>query len=129
VSEDPGGIIPFDLTVPTKLLAPEYSPLQHFRDTPVGRSQGERARLEREARYAGLTAALAQAIDAWGALYDRLEDNIVATSVLLIHKPSIDSDDRPIVCTHCEQYNGYEDVEPVDWPCVTYTAVESAVGA
>lgn len=107
------GIEPYDLVPPVHLLV------------PITGRQAELA-AQRERERTAMLEALARAGRAWEALWDQTEQNVVATSVLLIHRP-IGYDERQAVCAHCEQYNGYEDTEPVPWPCATYTAVLEAV--
>jgi hypothetical protein len=119
------GIEPYDPTTPVHLLV---SITETFvgHDTAEWRARRERREAERTQQEAAATMALVRAMDRWEDLWDSMAENLVATSVLLIHKPVVDIDHR-VVCTHCEQHNGYEDTEPVPWPCSTYAAVLEAV--
>lgn len=115
---------PYDLRSPVHLLVPLMEPFMDYNSAAWHERQA-RIQAERERLEAAALTALAQAMDRWEDLWDDMAENVVATSVLLIHKPVVDDATR-VVCTHCEQHNGYEDTEPVDWPCLTYSAIADA---
>lgn len=116
-----------DLVAPVHLLAPITAPTLDY-GSPQWEARRAKIEAEREEREQALTLKLIHATQTWEATWDRVEQNLVATSVLLIHKPHIigHSMDRALGCIHCEQHNGYEDTEPVPWPCPTYNAVAHA---
>ena len=101
------GIEPFDLRSPVHLLVPIMEPFMDY-DSAAWHERRARLQEEHERLEAAATVALAQAMDRWEDLWDVMAENVVATSVLLIHKPVVDDATR-VVCTHCEQHNGYED--------------------
>lgn len=117
-------IEPSDLRSPVHLLVPIMEPFMDY-DSAAWHERQARIQAERERLEAAAAVALAQATDRWEDLWDAMAENVVATSVLLIHKPVVDGATR-VVCTHCEQHNGYEDTEAMEWPCPTYAAVNDA---
>lgn len=125
MTPEPEGIAPYDLVLPSRLLVPDHSVLRNM-NTPEAQARFAQAAAERQAQHEALVAAVARAMKDWEELWDRVEENVIATSVLLIHKPTTDADYRPVVCTHCQQSAGCEDTEPADWPCTTYQAVVRA---
>lgn len=124
------GIEPYDLVAPVHLLLPISEPTLDY-GSPQWEARQAHLAAEREALEQVLSLKLIRAMQAWEGVWDRVEQNVVATSVLLIHKPHIIgySTNRALGCIHCEQYNGYEDTEPMPWPCPTYAAVAQAAGA
>jgi hypothetical protein len=117
-----GGLIPYDLHAPAQLLIPRYHPFIDA-STPEGRAELARRRAEAEAEAARVQAATATARAGWAAARERLAGNVPAVLVLDLHRPEPGYDGP--ACAGC-MTSGYEEAEPVPWPCDTYQAVTSA---
>lgn len=121
------GIPAFDLVAPTNLLVSTWQPLlaRHLQ-LPAGFdvANAQREAREREERVArDLAAAEAE----WQSFRDRNADNPIAVAALDIHQPEAGYDS--VVCSACEEHNGYEDTRQVEWQCVTYRAMQEAARA
>jgi len=124
---EPTGIPAFDLTAPTNLLVPTWDKtLQHALRMPTGFDEAK-ARREAQERQARVERELAEARDEWRQYFDRHYANRLARAAFDIHQPEARYD--CVVCSECEEHNGYEDTQQVAWPCRTYAAMKEAADA
>ncbi len=59
----------------------------------------------------------------WRMLRSAYTGNPAVGVVLELHGPDWGPYAENVVCDHCVEFNGYEDVQGVEWPCPTYAAV------
>jgi hypothetical protein len=86
-------------------------------------SEESRARYQEHERDRKLKMELAvgEAMLEWRDLYQRTND--VGKAVLDEHEP--EEGYSTAVCAHCVEFNDYEDIQNVEWPCVTFLAVKN----
>jgi hypothetical protein len=122
---DPTGLRGYDLIAPEKLLAPAWTPLRHQgRPSAAEQIAARRAARERPERVA---RELAAAEEEWRQYFDRHYANRTARAAFDVHRPDAGYD--TVVCSECEEHNGYEDTQQVAWPCRTYAAMKAAADA
>lgn len=114
----PAGIPLYDASIPAALIPP-YSPMRDLLRHPDQRRAAEEATAR---RIAAATAAYDTALADWRAVHDQHADSPALAAVLDLHRPALDH--QGATCATCVQHDGYEDVEPGDWPCSTYNAVK-----
>ncbi len=110
-------------------LEAELERWRSARDTAkAAEEEMERVQRQRaEESAAAHERVLEQAKAQWRKLISVYFGNPGALAVLEeLHRPDWGPLGESVVCAHCVQHNGYEDVESSPWPCATYSALDDA---
>lgn len=116
------GILGYDLGAPVQPLLPAWTPLRY--DPAEMAANARRDEAERRRTEVRVAQEAATALEQWRAFREQYADNPIVTAVLDIHQPETGYD--TVVCSECEEHNGYEDTQQVTWPCRTYDAMRAA---
>lgn len=119
---EPTGILTYDLVLPVRPLLPAWTPLRY--DPAEMAANARRDEAERRRTEVRVAQEAATALEQWRAFREQYADNPIVTAVLDIHQPETGYD--TVVCSECEEHNGYEDTQQVTWPCRTYDAMRAA---
>jgi hypothetical protein len=87
-------------------------------------ANGRRDEAERRRTEVRVAQEAAAALEQWRAFREQYADNPIVAAALDIHQPEASYD--TVVCSECEEHDGYEDTRQVAWPCATYAAMKEA---